>query len=154
MTKLGYRNHSRVLAVEKIESTTSHEKAYSVLEESPGQPILRIQRIRFVEDTPFALETSYLSYAVGSGLLEPRMPDEMSIYSYIENELHIRLSRADHVIQPGLADQAISEHLDIKKGSPVLLLQGTTFSMNNKPIEYLDGIYRGDKYKLKVVITK
>ena len=78
----------------------------------------------------------------------------MSIYSYIENQLHIRLSRADHIIQPDLADSTVAEHLEIKPGSPILKLRGTTFSMTNKPIEYLEGIYRGDKYELKVVITK
>lgn len=154
MAKLGYRNHSRVLEIEKIASFDSFEMAYSGLGKSPGEPLVRIRRVRYVEDTPFAMETSFLSYGTGSGLLEPQMADDTSIYNYIEKELHIRLSRADHTIQPGLADQEIAEYLEIKKGSPILRLHGTTFSMNNKAIEYLEGIYRGDQYELKVVITK
>ncbi len=154
MAKLGYRSHSRVLNIQKIESFDSYEMAYSGLGKPPGEPLVRIQRIRYVEDTPFALETSFLSYRTGLGLMEPGMADDMSIYNYIENELHIRLSRADHVIQPGLANDEISTHLEIETGSPILKLHGTTFSMTNKPIEYLEGIYRGDKYELKVVITK
>ncbi len=154
MAKLGYRNHSQVLDIQKIASFDSFEMAYSGLGKPPGEPLVRIRRIRFVEDTPFAVETSFLSYRTGAGLLEPGMPDDGSIYNYIENELHIRLSRADHVIQPDLADEEIAHHLDIAVGQPVLKLHGTTFSMTNKPIEYLEGIYRGDKYELKVVITK
>jgi len=154
MAKLGYRNHSRVLDVEKIASFDSFEMAYSGLGKPPGEPLVRIRRVRYVEDTPFALETSFLSYRTGAGLLESQMADDTSIYNYIEKELHIRLSRADHTIQPGLADQEIADHLEIKEGSPVLKLHGTTFSMNNKAIEYLEGIYRGDQYELKVVITK
>ncbi len=154
MSKLGYRNHSRVLEIQKIESFDSYEMAYSGLGKPPGEPLIRIQRVRYVEDTPFALETSFLSSRTGIGLMEPGMADDMSIYNYIENDLHIRLSRADHVIQPSLADAKIADHLEVEVGSPILKLHGTTFSMTNKPIEYLEGIYRGDKYELKVVITK
>jgi len=154
MAKLGYRNHSRVLDIQMVEAFDSYGMAYSGLEKEPGDALVRIRRVRYVEDTPFAIETSYLPLATGQGLMEPRMADDTSIYNYIEKELHIRLSRADHVIQPGLADKESADLLEIPKGSPVLHLHGTTFSMTNKPVEYLEGIYRGDKYELKVVITK
>jgi len=154
MAKLGYRNHSRVLDIHKIEAFDSFEMAYSGLQKEPGDTLVRIRRVRYVEETPFAIETSFLPLATGQGLMEPRMADDASIYNYIENKLHIRLSRADHVIQPGLADQESAELLEIALGSPVLNLRGTTFSMTNNPVEYLEGIYRGDKYELKVVITK
>lgn len=154
MAKLGYRNHSQVLDIEKIADFDSFEMAYNGLAKQPDEPIIRIRRIRYVEETPFALETSFLSYKTGIGLMEPRMADDTSIYRYIENDLHIRLSRADHVIQPGLADAELAELLDVEVGSAVLKLRGTTYSMTNKPIEYLEGIYRGDKYELKLMITK
>lgn len=154
MAKLGYRNHSRVLDIQMIEAFDSFELAYSGLEKEPGDALVRIRRVRYVEETPFAIETSFLPLAIGQGLMEPRMADDASIYNYIEKELHIRLSRADHVIQPGLADRDTANLLEISKGSPILKLHGTTFSMKNKPVEYLEGIYRGDKYELKVVITK
>ncbi len=154
MAKLGYRNHSRVLDIQKIDDFDSFEMAYSGLGKPPDEPIIRIRRVRYVEDTPFALETSFLSYKTGRGLMEPQMADDTSIYSYIEKELHIRLSRADHVIQPGLADKEIAQHLEVEEGSAVLKLRGTTYSMTNKAIEYLEGVYRGDKYELKLVITK
>ncbi|NQV50291.1 MAG: GntR family transcriptional regulator [Candidatus Marinimicrobia bacterium] len=154
MAKLGYRNHSRVMEIQKIESFDSFEMAYSGLSKPAGEPIIRIKRVRYVEETPFAIESSFLSYKTGRGLMEPRMNDDTSIYNYIEKELHIRLSRADHVIQPGLAEPEIAKLLEVEPGSPVLKLRGTTYSMTNKPIEYLEGIYRGDKYELKLVITK
>lgn len=154
MAKLGYRSHSRVLSIEKISSFDSYELAYSGLGKTPGDTLVRISRVRFVEDTPFALETSFLSMDTGKGLLESQMSGEISIYNYIEKELHVRLSRADHVIQPDLADSETAELLEIQTGNPILKIKGTTFSMTNKPIEYLEGIYRGDQYELKVVITK
>jgi len=154
MAKLGYRNHSRVLDIQMIEDFESFELVYSGLGLEPGEPLVKIRRVRYVEETPFAIETSFLPLSVGQGLMEPRMADDASIYNYIENELHIRLSRADHVIQPGLATRECSDLLEIPGGSPVLNLRGTTFSMTNQPVEYLEGIYRGDKYELKVVITK
>lgn len=154
MAKLGYSNHSRILDMDCIEAYDSFEMAYSGLSLPAGEPIVRIRRIRYLEDTPFALESSYLPYDIGKGLVKPAMADDMSIYNYIENTLHIRLARADHVIQPDLSDTEIAKHLEINHGEAILKLHGTTFSMQNKPVEYLEGIYRGDKYELKVVITK
>lgn len=154
MAKLGYRNHSRVLDIQMIEAFDSFELAYSGLEKEPGDALVLIRRVRYVEETPFAIETSFLPLSIGQGLMDPRMADDTSIYNYIEKELHIRLSRADHIIQPGLADREIANLLEIPKSSPILKLHGTTFSMKNKPVEYLEGLYRGDKYELKVVITK
>ena len=55
MAKLGYRNHSRVLDIQKIASYDSYELAYSGLSKPPGEPLVRIRRVRYVEDTPFAL---------------------------------------------------------------------------------------------------
>ena len=79
---------------------------------------------------------------------------EFSMYRYLEENLRIKLVRAEHTIEPRLADATIAKHLKIKPNSPVLFIKGTTYSVNAVPVEYLEGIYRGDQYRLEVEIKK
>ena len=61
---------------------------------------------------------------------------------------------ASFMDRPGLAAKAIAEMLQIRKGSAVLMLEGTTYSRNGEPVEHLEGVYRGDRYQMKVNILR
>ena len=154
VAKMGYHSRSKVLDVVQINDFDKYEAAYGSLRVKSEKPIIMIKRVRFLEDIPVAMEKSFLKTEIGQSLLE-REPDEsLSIYGFIENELGIKLSQAEHILEPGIANEVVSEKLEIETGVPILMVKGTTFSNNGIPIEYLEGIYRGDKYKLKVKITR
>ena len=154
MDRLGYEAHSELLEIKKIESFDKHELAYTGLGIEPGEPLIFIRRVRILEDTPFALETSYLPQTYGADLLKKGMPQDTSIYQYLENAHGVIVSRADHSIQPGLATERVARRLDIKVRNPILRLRGTTYSTDNNPVEYLEGFYRGEPYELKVIVSK
>ncbi|MFH1852936.1 MAG: GntR family transcriptional regulator, partial [Candidatus Neomarinimicrobiota bacterium] len=155
MHKMGYHTHSQILRIQKIiPSMEKYEYAYRGLNELPEQPLVMVRRLRYLEETPYCLETSFLTHAVGEGLLEKGFDENISIYGFIEHERKIHLSRAEHIIEPALCKGSTAELLKIKQGSPILFIRGTTYSMDNRPIEYLEGIYRGDKYKLSVEIKQ
>jgi GntR family transcriptional regulator len=113
-----------------------------------------IRRIRYLDNAPFAVEASFLKYRIGRTLLSLRFDKAFSIYQYLEKEIGIRLARAEHIIEPLCADKSTARLLKILKGSPVLCIKGTTFSDRGEPVEYLEGVYLGDKYKLRVAIGK
>ena len=155
MQKLGYKVHSKVLEVKTINSSDGKfDSAYSGLNEAPDGRIVAIKRLRYIEKRPFAVETSFLRHKTGHGLLERDFSRDFSIYEYIENGLGIKLSRAEHTIEPGLAKEDIVDLLKIEEGDPVLFIKGTTFSGRGQPVEYLEGTYRGNEYKLKVGISR
>lgn len=154
VAKMGYISHSKVLDVIQVSGFEKYEAAYSSLQVKSEKPIIMIKRVRYLEDVPVALEKSFLKMEIGQSLLERELDESLSIYGYIENELGIILSQAEHILEPGIAVKQIADKLDIEPGVPILMVKGTTYSNNGIPIEYLEGIYRGDKYKLKVKITR
>jgi len=155
MHKMGYRTHSKILKIKKITHVLKkYEYAYRGLREKTERPIVMVRRLRYLEDIPYCLETSFLTNVVGEKILETGLDENISIYGFIEQQVKIHLSRAEHIIEPALAKNPTAELLDIKVGSPILFVRGTTFSIENRPIEYLEGVYRGDKYKLNIEITK
>lgn len=154
MRKRGFRVHSKVLEAKKLNYKEEFESAYNGLQVEKGYPIICLKRLRFLENKPFAIESSFLHFQAGEDLLQMSYDSEFSMYRYLEENLRIKLVRAEHTIEPRLADATIAKHLKIKPNSPVLFIKGTTYSVNAVPVEYLEGIYRGDQYRLEVEIKK
>lgn len=154
MSKLGYRPSSEVLNVSRIRFSKKYEAVYSRLLLSTKAPALLIERIRYLDKDPFAVETAFLAWQLGEELLNREFGADFSIYRYLEKERGLQLHRAEHVIQLQQAKVHDAKLLKIRQGESVLCISGTTYSHRNMPVEYLAGIYRGDKYRLKVGITK
>lgn len=154
MIKLGFKVNSKILEVKKTGFTSESMDAYSGLQEEKKNPLVMIRRVRYVEGKPFAIESSFLPFRIGKDLLVRGFGEQFSIYQFLEEELAIRLARADHVIEPKLISRRDAKLLGIKSGIPVLFISGTTFSISNEPIEFIKGMYLADRYKLKVNIRK
>jgi GntR family transcriptional regulator len=154
MAKLGYRVRSEVLGVSRIGWDEGYAEAFAGLSEKEGGALVAIERIRYVENEPFAAERSYLALRTGERLLERSFDETFSIYRYLAAEEGISLARAEHAIEARLADRATASSLRIRAGSPVLFIRGTTYAGNGQPVEYLEGSYRGDRYTFRVNIVK
>jgi len=154
MIKLGYKVHSKLIEAKKAWFSNETMDAYSCLREEKQNPLIVIRRIRYLEGKPFAIESSYLPFLIGRNLLVKTFDEKFSIYRYLEEEHGISFSGADHVIEPKRAFPHDAALLGIKSGTPVLFISGVTFSKSGEPVEYIKGIYRGDRYKLKVNIKK
>lgn len=154
MTRLGYKPSSRILLAKKLDDYDSFREAYYSLGKGKHDFVVLIRRVLFLDNTPYALENSYLDAKIGEPLLGRTFKPEFSIYRYIEDECGIVLAKANHIIEPVLVDKATADLLEIKKGEPVLRLKGTTYTRDGVPTEYLESVYRGGKYQLNIEIKK
>jgi GntR family transcriptional regulator len=114
--------------------------------------IYKIKRLRLANEEPIALETSYLPVKLIPGLT-PEILEE-SLYTYIEDELHLNIGHATQTVEAALVNDEDIKHLKIKKGVPVLLIQRETFLENGTPLELVRSSYRADKYKFKIDIER
>ena len=55
-------------------------------------------------------------------------------------------------IQAGAATAADARYLQIKPGFPVLNISRTTYESGGQPIEYVESVYRGDRYVFTVTL--
>jgi GntR family transcriptional regulator len=154
MIKLGFKVNSKILEVKKTGFNNESMDAYSGLQEEKKNQLVMLRRIRLVEGQPFALESSFLPFHIGKDLLVRGFDEHFSIYRFLEEELSIKLARADDVIEPKVITRRDAKLLGIKTGMPVLFISGTTYSKSGEPIEFIKGIYLADRYKLKVNIRK
>jgi len=119
----------------------------------PNDSIIYIERLRFANDEPMALNISVLPYHLVPGL-ESQDLEKKSLYEILERHYGLILSRAEQTLEPTLASLENARLLAVKAGAPLLLVEGVVYLKNNTPIEWLRIWYRGDRYKFHLTAVR
>jgi len=124
------------------------------LQISSNSVVLRIERLRFANGEPMAINLSFLPQVLVPDDLEPRSLEGQSLYSILESRYGFILSRAEQTLETALADEYAAKLLKVPVGAPLLLVEGVVFLKNGTPIEWVQIRYRGDRYKFQLTATR
>lgn len=149
MKARGFVPSSKLLSFEIIPAT---EKIAAQLQIKEYAPVYEIKRIRFADQAPMALEIVYASANLIKGLTEEQV--NHSLYQYIEEQLHLKIGHATQSVEAAIASEIEGEHLNIRKGSPILLLQRNTYLVDGTPLEFVKSSYRADRYTFTIHIKR
>lgn len=149
MKARGMKPGSQLVQFEIIPATSLIANQLGIQEYGP---VYEIKRIRLADDVPMALETNYISANFIKGLTEKIV--NQSLYSYIENQLNLRIDHASQVIESSVADELEVEYLNIQPGAPVMLIQRNTFLKDGTPVEFVKSTYRADRYKFMIQMNR
>ena len=127
------------IIMEKLGITDKRENVY------------KIKRIRYVENEPFGYEIAYIPEKVCGGMTKG-MLDDNSLYKILENEYGYKVARVEQIIDPIQVDTKVSEKLQCEKGRLALSIQRTSYTEDEKIIEYTVTIIRSDKYQYEINI--
>jgi len=111
----------------------------------PGAAVYCIERLRLVDGTPMAVETSYLSAARFPGLI-PHVRKASSLYRVLADVYGTAPVTAEETIETAAASPREAELLLTDTGSPMLVLGRHSFDAGGEPIEWVHSWYRGDRY--------
>lgn len=118
-----------------------------------GAPVYALQRVRLLEETPLAVEWSYLP-------LEclPNLPDydfsNVSLYKTLEKELDVQLDHAEQSIRARIATTEEAKLLELEKPGVVLELERETYDSFARVIEYCLCAYHPERYTLTVSLSR
>lgn len=125
-----------------IEAIPADRPAALHLNLPPGEPVYRIVRLRYANDFPLTLEKTHLVASrfpeIGQHLQQPYA----SLYNVMRQSYHVNPTRAVQTLEAGEADQASAELLDLKPGSPILILERITYGAGDDPLEYVYAVAR------------
>lgn len=113
----------------------------------PQTKTVRIRRLRLSNDVPIALDTAYLPYPLCQPLMDIDL-EKQSLYRSLEMDLHIQLAYANQTIRATLGKDGDLPLLGLKAPAAVLQLERETYDNHGQVIEFLDAVYRGDRYDL------
>lgn len=125
--------------------------AYLNLE--PGMPVIQIDRLRFVQDEPIVLVTTYLPHSLCPLLLEADLT-EQSLYAFLEREYGIMIARGQRIMEAVLANEYEAELLEVKPGAPLILLDSVSYLEDGTPIEFYHALHRGDRSRFEVELIR
>lgn len=118
------------------------------------EKVLRIKRLRYGNDEPIGLQDSFLSLGDKLTFTREEIEKVGSIYAILQEKLGIYPTEADETLEVTLATREEAGLLNISEGSPLLLNERTLWSQNRKAIEFVRILYRGDRYKYFVRLTR
>jgi len=116
-----------------------------------GKGIVVIERLRLADDEPMALETSHICFPGCVQLLQEDLSG--SLYVLLAQKYGIVPTRARQQISAGLSRKRESQLLGIRRRVPVLHLRRLTFDQNDQAFEYVESIYRNDKYTFEAELV-
>ncbi len=114
---------------------------------SPGEPVLRITRLRFVDGDPMCLETLHVPQALVPGLTARDLETE-SFYQLLGSRFGVLLTDASQSIEPTVVDQTEAELLGVPLHAPALLFERETRDADGRVVEFTHSVYRGDRYRI------
>jgi GntR family transcriptional regulator len=64
------------------------------------------------------------------------------------------VGRAEQTITATLADAAVAPLLEVDLGAPLLKISRTVYDQKDRPIEYIVGLYRPDRYQYRMELSR
>lgn len=131
----------------------SNPKVAGYLRIEPMSPVIKIVRLRFIEDEPIVLVSSYLPYELCRDVINADLTRQ-SLYAFLEHQCGLTIGRGRRSIDAVSANESESELLGIEAGSPLLLIDSISFLNDGTPVEYFHGLFRGDRLRFEAEIVE
>ncbi len=141
MQAVGRTASAKVLSTEIVPAS---EAVANKLELAIGTPVVRIARVRLADDRPISLDETYLPRALGEQVLRHDLARE-AIFPLLEEQYDTPLIEAEYRLEAVAATSSVARALNVAEGSPIFLIERTSYSTDRRPVDYEKLHYRGDQ---------
>lgn len=138
--------------VRRLEVVPADEHISTQLALPLGASVIVLERLRFLDDEPWALVTTYLPYAVAPGLLTDDLTSQ-SLYALLERTYGVQLTHGRRGVEAAVANDAQAKALDLETGGAVLVLRSTSYA-GDRPVEVFVAYHRGDRSRFEVTLRR
>lgn len=150
MVEQGHTPRAQVL---RQESVPASQKVSRCLQIKPGTPVIAIERLRFVQELPIQLVTTYIPFSICPSLLDVDLTNQ-SLYSFLEQTCNVFIARGHRSIEAVPANEHEARLLRVQRGAPLILLDSVSYSNDGTPIEYYHALHRGDRTRFEVELIR
>lgn len=122
-----------------------------------GERVAYLTREMLADGLPMALQYAYFPeniYTRNPGLFSPAILNNISFYKILEIELGVPLNRAEESLDAALARKDEAQKLNITPADIVLIINRTTFDIDDRPIEYVKLVFPVERYRYKVELFR
>ncbi|MGE5585066.1 MAG: GntR family transcriptional regulator [Bacillota bacterium] len=124
-----------------------------VAELFPGELLLKLSRLRFVDGEPHVISTSYLRHKLCPNLVDEDLSDK-SLYGLLEHKYGLVVAHGVRAIEVAAASKVEADLLQIKRGSPLVLVESVTYLPDGTTLEWSRAKHRGDRTRFEVRLLR
>lgn len=143
MRSLGRQASARLLDKQIVSAGESVARQLAI---AAGTLVVRIQRVRLANNAPLSFDETYLPREIGERIIENDLETE-PIFSLLEQKYDTPLVEAEYRLEAISADATVAGALGIGEGSPIFLIERTSYTTEHMPIDYEKLYYRGDQIR-------
>ena len=143
MQAQGRRATSRLVDKQVVPASESVARQLAL---TAGTLVVRIQRVRLADNVPISFDETYLPREIGEKVMENDLEIE-PIFSLLEQKYNTPLIEAEYRLEAVSTDAMIARALGISVGSPIFLIERTSYCAGPQPIDYERLYYRGDQVR-------
>ena len=146
------RGWTLVTKVLSVSSITASDDVAEKLEIPPRDPVFRVDRLRVVNGEPLSRQIVHIPARLVPHLDQHDLSG--SLFSLIENVYGLQLYQGREILRARGARKDEAQLLGIRFGAPLLATERVTYGVDGMPIEYLDAVWRGDRYDFSAKVTR
>ncbi|GAK05522.1 LOW QUALITY PROTEIN: predicted transcriptional regulator of N-acetylglucosamine utilization, GntR family [Geomicrobium sp. JCM 19037] len=140
MRERGFSPGSHFLAFEEVSAPSEVTIQLSVAE---GAKVVQIKRVRLANEEPMCIETVWIPRSLFPTLKKTDV--ESSFYSAVERA-GFEIVSAEQSFEASVATRQEAKRLGISEGSVVMRMKQTSYLETGEAFEFVDSVYRGDRY--------
>jgi len=109
---------------------------------APGTLVVRLRRVRLADGVAVSFDETYLPRDIGEKVAGNDLEAE-PVFSLLENRYDTPLVEAEYKLEAAAADPDAARALQVPTGSPIFLIERTSYTAENRPVDYERLHYRG-----------
>jgi GntR family transcriptional regulator len=109
-------------------------------------------RVRSTREGPLSHITTYVPGDIGRRFGRRELARKPILL--LLEESGVKVGRAQQTISAKLADLLVARHLDIAVGSALLAVRRLIYDEQERPIQWLHGLYRPDRYEYEMQLSR
>ncbi len=149
LVSMGLRTSVKVLSLEELPAP---EEVAQMLQLSGAETVQKAQRVRATAEGPLSHITTWVPQRIASRF-DARELAQQPILLLME-KAGVAVGRAEQTISARLADAHLAQHLEVAVGSALLAVQRLIYDDQDRPVQWLHGVYRPDRYQYQLQLSR
>jgi GntR family transcriptional regulator len=146
---MGLRTSVKVLRCEVLPAS---DVVARQLDLAPGTPVQKAVRVRSTRFGPLSHITTHVPQAIAKGFSRRELARQPMLV--LLEGAGVVIGRARQSISARLADAEVARLLQVDVGSALLAVQRLVFDAHERPVQWLQGLYRPDRYQYEMQLSR
>ena len=139
---------STLLSREIRPATAEEAEALAV---APGDPLIRLTRLRKVDDEPVIVDVVRVPHALVPGLMTADLSG--SLYALLAGALDRPPLRSTDTLEAVVASPELAGWLGVRPGSPLILMRRLSLTTGDVPLELTEEYARPDRLRYRITLV-